>query len=142
MAPSPDKDGGHWGLCSGQGLGVAQFQAWARAGPDQVQVPGVVCLSPPPEGRGPPPGSGGWLSLWGIDTWTWECRVCMGSVSECTTSIVVCLYVGCVGVFLCVLMRVGMCDCDCVCLFLCQAGSWAAPSPGSGHGRTTVDSIL
>ncbi|MEQ2308042.1 hypothetical protein AMECASPLE_024198 [Ameca splendens] len=42
----------------------------------------------------------------------------MGSVSECMKSIVVCLYVGCLGVFLCVRMRVGMCDCDCVCLFL------------------------
>ncbi|MEQ2298825.1 hypothetical protein AMECASPLE_009302 [Ameca splendens] len=36
----------------------------------------------------------------------------MGSVSECTMSIVVCLYVGCEGVsVLCVRTRVGMCDC-------------------------------
>ncbi|MEQ2229871.1 hypothetical protein ILYODFUR_023405, partial [Ilyodon furcidens] len=55
------------------------------------------------EGRGPLPGSGGWLPLWGIGTWTWEYRVCMGSVSECTTSIDVCLYIGCVAVsvFMC-----------------------------------------
>ncbi|MEQ2279715.1 hypothetical protein AMECASPLE_012198 [Ameca splendens] len=54
-----------------------------------------------PEGWGPPPGSGDWLPLWDIRTWTWEDRVCTGSVSECTTSIVVCL--GCVGVsvFMC-----------------------------------------
>ncbi|MEQ2157428.1 hypothetical protein GOODEAATRI_001800 [Goodea atripinnis] len=30
----------------------------------------------------------------GIGTWTWEYKVCMRSVSDSTTSIVVCLYVG------------------------------------------------
>ncbi|MEQ2296039.1 hypothetical protein AMECASPLE_020763 [Ameca splendens] len=60
----------------------------------------------------------------------------MGSVSECTTSIVVCLYVGCMGVSVC--MRVGMCDHDCVCLFLCQVGSWVASSPGSVPPRHTT----
>ncbi|MEQ2312963.1 hypothetical protein AMECASPLE_036764 [Ameca splendens] len=55
----------------------------------------------------------------------------MGSVSECTESIVVYLYVGCWVLF--VHMRVGMCDCDCVHLFLCQVESWAATSPGSSY---------
>ncbi|MEQ2223061.1 hypothetical protein ILYODFUR_032888 [Ilyodon furcidens] len=86
---------GDWGQGGGGGVraGVTQVQARVLA----------VCLSPPPEGRGPPYASRGWLSQWAIGTWTWEYRVCMGSVNECTTSIVVRLYVGCVGVsvFMC-----------------------------------------
>ncbi|MED6285013.1 hypothetical protein CHARACLAT_024735 [Characodon lateralis] len=50
----------------------------------------------------------------------------MGSASECMLSIVVCLYVRCADVFLCVHLRVGMYYCDCVRLFLRQVGSWAA----------------
>ncbi|MEQ2304471.1 hypothetical protein AMECASPLE_027302 [Ameca splendens] len=79
---------------------VTQVQARARASPDQVQVlRRCACLHPRRErdhllgpGAGCPNG-----------TCTWAYRVCMGSVSECTTSIVVCLFVGCVGVsvFMC-----------------------------------------
>ncbi|MEQ2285794.1 hypothetical protein AMECASPLE_035539 [Ameca splendens] len=90
---------GDWG----QGGGSESVPGSLRFRHEADSGAGAVCLSPTLEGRGPPPGSGGWLSLWGISTWTWEYRVCMGSVSECTTSIVVCLYVGCVGVsvFIC-----------------------------------------
>ncbi|MEQ2253748.1 hypothetical protein ILYODFUR_035575 [Ilyodon furcidens] len=62
----------------------------------------------------------------------------MGTVSECTTSIVVCLYVVCVGVS--VFMRVGMCDCDCVCLFFVSGWvlgcslSWISLGPPSNVG--------
>ncbi|MED6256464.1 hypothetical protein ATANTOWER_026679 [Ataeniobius toweri] len=56
-----------------------------------------------PRGKGTTSWVQGLLPLWGISTWTWEYKVCMGSVSECMTFIVVCLYVGCVGasVFMC-----------------------------------------
>ncbi|MED6246710.1 hypothetical protein ATANTOWER_022306 [Ataeniobius toweri] len=86
-----------------------QVRAPAGSGTNHKGLPSLgsgalaVCLSPPPGGRAPPPGSGGCLPLWGIGTWTWEYSLCMGIVGECTTSIIVCLYVGCVGVsvFMC-----------------------------------------
>ncbi|MEQ2307355.1 hypothetical protein AMECASPLE_017382 [Ameca splendens] len=49
---------------------------------------GAVCLSPPWKEGDPLLGSGAG-------------KVCMASVNECITSIVVCLYVGCVSVFMC-----------------------------------------
>ncbi|MEQ2255330.1 hypothetical protein ILYODFUR_012844 [Ilyodon furcidens] len=87
-----------WGLL-GTGVGLG---GWGRTGSDDAgtSLDWCWCGLPvsTPKGRGPPPGSGGWLTLWGIGTWTF-----MGSVSECTTSIVVCLHIGCVGVsvFMC-----------------------------------------
>ncbi|MEQ2289067.1 hypothetical protein AMECASPLE_029328 [Ameca splendens] len=52
----------------------------------------------------------------------------MGSVSESMTSIVICLYVGCVDVsVLCIHMRVGMCDCDCVPVFCVRLGLGLLP---------------
>ncbi|MED6283623.1 hypothetical protein CHARACLAT_010819 [Characodon lateralis] len=82
MATSPNEDGGRWGLWWGQYLGWHHSGSGNSPGyPSPSSGAGAVCLSPPPEGRGSPPGSGGWLLLWGIGTWTWEYRVCMGSVS-------------------------------------------------------------
>ncbi|MEQ2225222.1 hypothetical protein ILYODFUR_015308 [Ilyodon furcidens] len=52
MAPSPDVVG------VGARTGVAQVRALASASPAWVRDALAVCLSPPPEGRGPPPGSG------------------------------------------------------------------------------------
>ncbi|MEQ2317148.1 hypothetical protein AMECASPLE_039833 [Ameca splendens] len=86
IAPSLEVDGGCWGLGSGREPGQ---------GHPGLGSTGAVCLPLPQEGRGPPPGSGGWLPLGGTGAWTWEYRVCMGTVSECMTSIVVYPYVGC-----------------------------------------------
>ncbi|MED6267830.1 hypothetical protein CHARACLAT_016042 [Characodon lateralis] len=83
--------GGGWGML-GTGFGAGGREP-GRGHPG-LGGAGAVCLSLPQEGRGPPPGSEGWLPLGATGGWTWECRVCMGSVSECMTSIVVCLYVG------------------------------------------------
>ncbi|MEQ2162551.1 hypothetical protein GOODEAATRI_020990 [Goodea atripinnis] len=49
-----------------------------------------------------------------IGTWTWEYRVCMGSASECTASIVVCLYIG----WVCECFYVIVTECACFCVRL------------------------
>ncbi|MEQ2231077.1 hypothetical protein ILYODFUR_035654 [Ilyodon furcidens] len=82
----------------GRGMGLGSGPGSLRFRHEPGSGAGAVHLSLPPEGRGPPSGSRGWLPLWGIGTWTWEYRVCMGSVSECTMSMDACLYVRCVGV--------------------------------------------
>ncbi|MEQ2219950.1 hypothetical protein ILYODFUR_000374 [Ilyodon furcidens] len=105
MAPSPDEDGGRRRRVTQVRAGLALV--WAGAGP--------VCLSPPPEGKRLPPGSGGQLPLWGIGTLTWEYRVCMGSVSESSRSIVVC-----VSVFMCT---------DEGGNVLCRASAWGVMCP-------------
>ncbi|MEQ2252611.1 hypothetical protein ILYODFUR_023529 [Ilyodon furcidens] len=85
---------GGWGRSGGQGQGLGfSCSVGTSLGCCWNGLPVST-----PERRGPPPGSRAWLALWAISTWTWEYGVCMGSVIECMTSIVVCLYVGCVGV--------------------------------------------
>ncbi|MEQ2285666.1 hypothetical protein AMECASPLE_034276, partial [Ameca splendens] len=73
----------------GSGLLGTWFGAEPGRGHPGVGGAGAVCLSLPQEGRGPPPGSRGWLPLGGTGAWTWEYRVCMGSVSwvlDCSLS--------------------------------------------------------
>ncbi|MEQ2228736.1 hypothetical protein ILYODFUR_011879 [Ilyodon furcidens] len=68
MARSPDRDGGFGVGAGGQGLD------WGSSGNAGTRL-GWCCSGLPVstlEGRGPPPGSGGWLPFSGIGSWTWE----------------------------------------------------------------------
>lgn len=67
------------------------------------------------------------VAFGGVITWTWEYSVRTGGVSVCTTLILVCVYLRCVGcVSECVRMRVGTYDCVCVGSRWESRKSWSA----------------